>query len=360
LTGRRLSETPADENMTDSFEKSGRNQPTMADVAARAGVSAMTVSRALGKGGSIAESTRRRIMAAADELGYVFDQAAGTLSSKRSGFIAVLIPAFDNSNFADTTRGLAEAVESSGLQVLFGCTDSSLDKEERLIESMLRRRPEGMIVTDGRHTERANRLLRTSGVPVVETWDMPSDPIEHVVGFSNADAMNAVVHSLYQRGYRRIAFIGSASARDTRGGDRERGYRQAVGSLDMPKGRIVSIGEPPMSMTHGCAAIVEVLSRWPDTDAVACLSDLAAFGALMECRRRGWDVPGRVALAGFGDFELSRTAAPRISTVFVDAFAIGRAAGEIMLQAIEAARSGGILTPQIVAQPFRVLERESA
>ena len=68
--------------------KPRRSQPTMADVAERAGVSTMTVSRALRKGGSIAAETQRRIIAAVDELGYVLDQTAGTLSSKRSGFIA--------------------------------------------------------------------------------------------------------------------------------------------------------------------------------------------------------------------------------------------------------------------------------
>ena len=91
--------------------------PTMADVAARAGVSTMTVSRALKDGASIAPDTRRHIMKAVEELGYVLDLSAGSLSSKRSGFVAALIPSINNSNFADTARGLTDALAGSGLQL---------------------------------------------------------------------------------------------------------------------------------------------------------------------------------------------------------------------------------------------------
>ena len=84
--------------------------PTMADVAHRAGVSAMTVSRALKDGASIAPATRQKIMNAVEKLGYVLDQSAGSLSSKRTGFVAALIPSINNSNFADTARGLTDAL----------------------------------------------------------------------------------------------------------------------------------------------------------------------------------------------------------------------------------------------------------
>ena len=131
----------------------------MADVAELAGVSTMTVSRALRKGSSISEKTRRKIMKAVDELGYVLDQTAGTLSSKRSGFIAALVPSINNSNFADTARGLTEAIENTDLQLLLGYTDYLIEKEEWLVESMLMRRPEGVIVTGGAHADRTRRLL---------------------------------------------------------------------------------------------------------------------------------------------------------------------------------------------------------
>ncbi|WP_307269235.1 LacI family DNA-binding transcriptional regulator [Labrys wisconsinensis] len=332
----------------------------MADVAEKAGVSAMTVSRALKKGASISEEARRRILAAVDELGYVLDQTAGTLSSKRSGFVAALIPSINNSNFSDTARGLTEAIEASGLQLLLGYTDYVVEKEERLIASMLQRRPEGIVVTGGRHTERARRLLAAAAIPVIETWDLPAEPIDHVVGFSNAAAMRALVHHLHGRGYRRIGFIGGTSNRDTRGEDRRQGYVQAVEELGLPHGRTISFGQPPISMEQGAEAIVRLVSQWPDIDAAICVSDLSAFGALMECHRRGWAVPGRIAIAGFGDFEVGRCAFPRITTVAVDAEAIGRSAGDLLLRAIEAARRGAAVPPERQVMPFRLIQRESS
>lgn len=336
-----------------------KSQPTMADVAERAGVSTMTVSRALKKGGSISEKTRRKIMDAVDELGYVLDQMAGTLSSKRSGFIAALVPSINSSNFADTARGITEAVENTGLQLLLGYTDYLVEKEEQLVESMLTRRPEGIIVTGGRHADRTRRLLAAAGIPVIETWDVPERPIEHVVGFSNAAATNALVHHLHARGYRNIGFVGGTSNRDTRGADRRFGYTQAIEQLGLPRGRVISFGRPPISMEQGAEAIVHLMSQWPDVDAAVCVSDLSAFGALMECHRRGWSVPGRVAIAGFGDFEVARCSFPRITTISVDAFEIGRAAGDLMLRAIEASRGGRRIPPELMLMPFKVIQRES-
>ena len=336
-----------------------RPVPTMADVAVRAGVSTMTVSRALRDDGVVSEVTRRRIMQAVDELGYTLDRSAGTLSSKRSGFIAAIVPTINNSNFSDTTRGITDAIEGRGLQVLLGYSDYMIEKEARLIEAMLRRRPEGLILTGGRHTARSRKLLAASGIPIVETWDLPLDPLGHVVGFCNAASMRALVVQLHARGYRDIGFIGGTSARDTRGFDRRRGYLQAVADCGLPQGRMLSLGEPPISLEHGGWAMAHLLERSPSLDAVVCVSDLSAVGALMECHRRGWAVPGRIALAGFGDFEIGRYTYPRLTTVGVDAYRIGREAGEILLRSIAASQEGCPMPRESQEVPFEIMERES-
>ena len=337
-----------------------RHPPTMADVASRAGVSAMTVSRALRKDSVISTETRQRIMVAVEELGYVLDQTAGTFPSKRSGFVAALVPSLNNSNFADTARGITEAIDGSGLQLLLGYTNYSVEKEEGLIESMLMRRPEGLILTGGRHTERARRRLVQVGIPIVETWDLPPDPIEHVVGFSNADSMAALVRHMHDRGYRRIGFIGGTGNRDTRGVDRRLGYAQAMEELGLSRDRVISFGQPPISMEQGGEALVQLLTCWPDTDAAVCVSDLSAFGALMECTRRGWAVPGRIALGGFGDFEVARASCPRLTTVAVDAYGIGRNAGELLLRAITARREKRTVPAEVMMMSFTVVQRETS
>ncbi len=336
----------------------------MADVAARVGVSKMTVSRALNRSESrnrpSSEDLRQRILQACHEMGYVVDQTARTFSSKRSGFVAALIPALNNSNFSDTAHGLTAAIEAHGLQVLLGYTDYDVPTEERLLRAMLARRPEGVVLTGGSHTAAARQLLKAARVPVVETWDLLDQPIDHVVGFSNAQATADMVQQLHARGYRRIAFMGGLPRSDARGADRRKGYLQAVKLLGLPTDRVLDIGPAPVSMLQGAQGVAELLQRWPDTDAVVCVSDHAAFGALAECQRQGWPVPQRLAIAGFGGFEVAATCHPRLSTVAIDCVGIGRTAGELLLRAIETRRSGSTLPPQTVAVPFRVELRESS
>lgn len=331
----------------------------MADVAERAGVSTMTVSRALKGGSTVSEPTRLRIMRAVDDLGYVLDQTAGTLSSRRSGFVAVLIPSLNNSNFSDTADGIVRRLEGSGLQMLLGATGYDRHREEELIATLLRRRPEGIVVTGGSHTERARRMLGSANIPVIEMWDLPQRPIDHVVGFSNAAAAAAMVHHLHGRGYRAIGYIGGSTDRDTRGTDRRRGYEQALRDLGLPRGLTMACGAPPISMEQGSDAVVQLLRRNPEVDAVVCVSDLSAFGALAECQRRGWPVPGRLAIAGFGDFELSRCCHPRLTTISVDASGIGEAVGDLLRRAIAAVHDRTALAPDTVRMPFAILERET-
>ena len=332
----------------------------MADVAAKAGVSTMTVSRALKDGASIAANTRDRIIRAVEELGYVLDQSAGSLSSKRTGFVAALIPSINNSNFADTARGITDAFAETGLQLLLGYTGYSVEKEEQLIETMLRRRPEGIIVTGGRHTPRGRKLLEQAGIPVVETWDLPKSPVQHVVGFSNADATRKLVKYLHGKGYRRIAFIGGSTSRDTRGADRRAGYEAAVTELGIGPGRVISFGTPPISMQQGGEAVAQLIEQWPEVEAAICVSDLSAFGAVMECQRQKWPVPKRIAIAGFGDFEVASCCVPSITTVGVHCYDIGHRAGNLLIRAIEGVRSGTELATETIITDYQVIARESA
>ncbi len=335
----------------------------MADVAARVGVSKMTVSRALNRNGthtrSSSEALRQQILKTCHEMGYVIDQTARTFSSKRSGFVAALIPTLNNSNFSDTAHGLTAALEGSGLQVLLGYTDYDADTEERLLRAMLSRRPEAVVVTGGRHTTAARKLLKGAGVPVIETWDLPDDPVEHTVGLSNAEAVGQMVRQLHLKGYRNIAFLGGVPESDARGADRRRGFEQAMRRLKLDPRRSLSVGQAPVSMEHGAQGVALLMQRWPDTEALVCVSDHPAFGALAECQRRGWKVPGRLAIAGFGGFEVSSSCHPQLSTVVVDCVAIGRTSGELLLRAIEAARGGRRLAPETILIPYRVEMRGS-
>jgi LacI family gluconate utilization system Gnt-I transcriptional repressor len=333
--------------------------PTMADVARLAGVSPMAVSRALRSDGSISEAKKDKILRAVKELGYVLDQSAGSLSSGRTGFVAALIPSMSNSNFAESARGMTDELAKVGIQLLLGYTDYNFDTEERLIESMLRRRPEGIILTGGKHTPNARQMLEMSGVPVVETWDVPENPIDQVVGFSNRDAMSFMVKTLAAKGYERFAFIGSVDALlGTQGSQRRDGFIDALRDLNLPAGRLVTFDSPPVTVEQGKQAISTILQTWPDTDAVVCVSDLAAFGAIMECSRRGIRVPEDIAIAGFGDYEIAAFCHPSITTMSLGSYAIGQEAAKMILQSIARGRTQRF--QEIKLTNYRMITRESA
>nr|WP_256581296.1 MULTISPECIES: LacI family DNA-binding transcriptional regulator [unclassified Pseudomonas] len=332
--------------------------PRMADVAKLAGVSKMTVSRVLA-GRDVAPHTRQRVQEAIDSLGYLPDASAGSLSSGRSEFIVALVPSLISSNFADTVRGLHDAVRPQGLCLLLGDTNYQLEEEALLVHTLLRHRPVGVMLTGSVHLASTRKLLQRAAVPVVETWDLPAEPIEQAVGFSNAEAAAAMVAHLQARGYRRIGFIGGASARDDRGVQRRLGYLQAITTLDLGEPRLVEHGTSPITMSHGGEALRRLLAHWPDTDAVLCVSDLSAFGAIMECHRQGLRVPDDLAVAGFGDFEVSRYCTPTITTVAVDPYGIGQRAGEMLLASAKAQREG-LPRPRHCARiDYRILARES-
>ena len=312
-----------------------RRPPKMKDIARAAGVSPMTVSRAFKSSESVSETTRALVLKAAEELNYVFDSTASNLRSQRSDFVAVTIPSLNNANFADTVGALYEGLKEHGLQILLGSTNYDIQEEEHLIEQLLRRRPGAIVVTGGRHTPRARRLLENAGVPVIETWDVPQTPIGHVVGFSNADAVHGLVDHFVSQGMSRIAFIGGEADGDTRGADRRSGFLTAMKEHGLDSTRLVGSGAPPISMREGAEAMGQLLTTLPDTEAVICVSDLSAFGALTECQRRGVDVPGRLSIAGFGNYEVGAVCVPSLTTINPFPKEIGSSTAELMLKLMQ-------------------------
>lgn len=305
----------------------------MIDVARAANVSPMTVSRAFRVDASIDAKTRAKVMKAAEKLGYVFNEPASNLRSNRSGFVAVTVPTINNPNFAETVDQLSLHLGQSGLQVLLGYDRYDVAEEELRVEQLLRRKPEAIVVSGGRHSDRTRNLLQGSGIPIVETWDLPKNPLGHVVGFSNAKAMGLVVAHLADRGAKKVAFIGGDFSPDTRGAERRRGYVQAMERHGLTPDILVPIGGPT-SVASGAAAMAHLLDTQRDLDAVVCVFDYAAFGALAECQRRGVQIPHDIMLASFGAIDVATLACPSITTIDPHAAEIGKRAGGLIVDLI--------------------------
>jgi LacI family gluconate utilization system Gnt-I transcriptional repressor len=306
----------------------------MRDVARSLGVSAMTVSRALRADASVAPATREAVLKAVEQLGYVPDQIAGSLSSRRSGFAAILVPSLNNPHFSETVLELSKQLDPTGLQLLIGDTNYDREREEALVRAFLARKPEAMILTCDGHTEGTMRLLASARMPVVEIWDHPAEPIGHVVGFSNRDAMRALVAALAAGGYGRIAYVGETDDEGTRGEARRLGYLDAIAAAGLGPARICRIAPPPATMSDGEKALAAVLRDHPDSDLIVCVSDPLAFGVLSACRRRGLRVPEDIAIAGFGDFEVGRVATPSLTTLSVDPALLAGHVADVVVTAL--------------------------
>lgn len=301
----------------------------MIDVAAAAGVSPMTVSRAFRSDASVGKETRERILKIAEDLGYVFDSRASNFRSLRSGFVALTVPTLNNPNFAETVNALSAELAGNALQALIGYDQYDIQEEERVIGQLLRHRPEAIVLTGGRHTSRARKMLEAADIPIIETWDLPAKPIAHVVGFSNAGAVTLLVDHLVAKGRQRIAFIGGDFSDDSRGAERRRGFVAAMKRHGLDPTRLIPIGGSS-TVAAGSDAMARILESLPDTDAVIGVFDYATFGALTECQRHGIRVPGDIAIASFGATEIASHAFPSITTADPHCAEIGRQTGRLI------------------------------
>lgn len=308
------------------------SQVTMEDVARVAGVSRMTVSRALRDDGSVSIRTREKILGIVADMNYLPDQMAGSLSTKRSGFLATLVPSLNNVHYAEMVQALTEGIESTDMQILLGHTDYSKIREEHLVESMLKRRPEAIALPYDGHSERTINLLKNANIPVIELWEIPPDPIGFTIGFSNEKASYDMTRKLIELGYQNIAFLCETNDVWTRGASRRVGFRKAMTDAGLSAHRMIRYGTPPMSIQDGYFIGQHLDQYHDDIDCVFCVSDLPAFGLLTALREQGVHVPSDVGITGFGNFEVSRFTVPSISTVQVDPVEIGRLAAELVVK----------------------------
>ena len=160
-----------------------KSRITLADVAVAAGVSKMTASRALRGAADVSQNNIAKVRQAAKELGYVGNHLASSLSGQRSNLIGVIVPSLGNIVFAEVLSGVAEGLEGSGLQPVFGVTDYDLEKEYEVIRNMLSWNPAGLVVTGLDQSEDPRRLLQNADVPIVQIMDLDGVPVDACAGF---------------------------------------------------------------------------------------------------------------------------------------------------------------------------------
>jgi LacI family gluconate utilization system Gnt-I transcriptional repressor len=322
------------------------------DVAAAANVAPMTVSRVLNAPEQVSPATAARVREAIERLGYVPNLIAGGLSSRRSRMIAAIVPTIAHPMFSAPVQAFTDAMSQAGYHVLLGLSGYEGELAlTGLIRAVLGRRPDGLLLVGSHHPPEVVRLLREAAVPVVEVFDFSPAPIDMLVGFDHREVGAAVARFFVGRGYTRFAVAGGNDARALA---RREGFVAAAVALG---GTIVGTWTyaAPSGVGNGRDALRHLLPDLGAGTAVLCGSDMLALGMLTEARVRGIDVPGRLALCGFGDLELCRESEPAITSVAVDGAEIGRLAARSLLT-----RFAGETPPAPVLVPFHIVPRASS
>lgn len=320
---------------------------TLHEVARAAGVSLITASRALSNPGVVSAKTIARVQQAVETTGYIPNLLAGGLKSKRSRMVAGIVPALSVSQFLPTVQTLTDALAAGGYQLLLGQTGYDHAREDLVLNTMVSRQPDGIVFTGLVHSQRARDMLRRAAIPVVETWDLSSDPIDMLVGFSHLAVGQAVAGYFLAKGWQHVAV---ATGDDPRALERRAGFIAALGR-DVPTAYVPA----PSSLERGRRALAELLQQEPRLQAVSCSSDTLAQGVLVEAQARGLRVPQDLAICGFGNADFAAHLRPSMTTVLVDGPEIGRLAASMVL----ARCRGETVERPVVDVGFRIVERES-
>lgn len=334
-------------------DKNGRRtRPVrVEDVARVAGVSPITVSRALSQPKKLREETRRKVAQAIAETGYVVNSLASSLRSGRSHIVTVFVANLENPHFASTTQGIIDAFEGSRFHLMFTQTGYSETLGPDMVSSIRPFRPAGVIVTGIVNSAASRTMLDEFDIPVVEMWAEHDDPIDMLVGFSHQEAGRVMGDHLGGQGRRRVAYGGHATGRAAR---RLEGLREGLAAHGAELGHVEPL-EGTGRVSDGIEAVERILAAYPQCDAVFFGTDVLAVGALLGARRLGIDIPGQLAIAGFGDLDFAAHVDPPLTSLQIDGHQLGLEAGRRLLKRL----SGGHVEDPIIVRSATLVARAS-
>jgi LacI family gluconate utilization system Gnt-I transcriptional repressor len=334
----------------------GHGGVTLADVAKIARVSPITVSRVLSNPELVAAKTAAHVQRVIARTGYVPNRLAGGLASRKTRLVTAIVPTMANQVFARTVEAFREELLGAGYQLMVGLSGYEDSQEDNLLNAVISRRPDGILLTGVVHSPMLRRQLASARIPVIETWDLTPTPIDMLVGFSHEKVGRAVAEHLIGRGCRRPALI---LADDQRAHVRRQGFSEVAAARGCP---VVAceVVAAPSTVHSGREGLSRVLAQHTHVDAIFCSSDLLALGVLLEASARGIRVPEQLAVVGFCNLSFAADTHPALTTVEIDGDAIGRRAARLLLERIEGSESDLPMRARVVDIGFRLLQRDSA
>ena len=325
---------------------------TLSDVARLAGVSISTASKAINGRGEVADRTRARVIAAADEVGFTPNALAQSLTAGRTGTVGLLTSDLEGRFVIPILMGAEDAFGAGQVNVFLCDARGDTIREQYHLKALLNRRVDGIIVV-GRQTDPRPSLGHDLPVPVVYAYAPSDDPADHSLTPDNRQGGRLAVEHLVTCGRTRIAHI-SGDPTFAAAQDRALGFREAMRDAGLSP-----VGETLFSSwteDWGRNAAMLLLRRHPEIDGIVCASDQIARGVLDTLRDLGRSVPDDVAVIGYDNWQvLATNARPELTTIDNNLEELGRRAARRIFDAID----GEPLEAAIESLPVRLVVRGS-
>ena len=288
---------------------------TIQDVAKAAGVSPMTVSHVINEHRHVKESTRAKVLATINELGYRVNVAARNLRTGRTDTIGFAVPEIDRPYWGQLGAAIISAAELHGLRVVIEQTGRRREEELHALSMSRNRLYDGLILSTVGLGPADADLLKV-GYPVVILGERIFDgPVDHVA-MPNVEAARAATEHLIERGCRRIVMVdGSLTGEVDVSSLRFDGYRQALRGAKIRYSPKLLVNCDMLTMQAGSDAVHELSARGVEFDGVFCVTDTIAIGVLRGLADLGLDVPGQVKVIGFDNVAEAAFTVPSLSSV---------------------------------------------
>lgn len=285
-------------------------------------MSVATVSRVLNSPDLVQKATRERVQKTIDALGFVRSAAARAINSGRTQILGALVPTLDNDIFAITLNAMENRLVELGFSLVVATTDEDPEKESRKAKELLDNGVEGLVLTGKSHTNALFEMLERRYIPAVVISCFDKGFRLPTIGYDNHKAATLAYQHLISCGHEDVVIIHGPSESN----DRTQARLDAIAELQ--GGHIRRAVETELSVAGGAQAVRRLLDQETECDALLCLSDVMAFGALYELNRAGKLVPEDLSVMGIQDLPAAAETYPRLTTVHLPVQQMGRQAAE--------------------------------
>ncbi len=309
---------------------------TIRDVADRVGCGVATVSRVLNDSGPASAETRARVLDAAAQLGFRFNELGRSLQSRRSRTLAVLVPSLLNPVFASAIQGVQAAATEEGYQILLACADYDEEAETRALGTFLAKQVDGAILTVANPDDSAALdLLRQSGVPYCLMFNQPRGP-EPSVGVDNLGAAYAAGRALLSQGHVELAFVALRFQSSERARLRYQGFAACLREAGASEPKLVEVDHPFGGMETDLAGL---FAQAPEVTGLFASNDMLALACLRAAGALGLQTPEDLSIVGFDGIPVAELTRPSLATIETPSEEMGRRAAAAVIRAIQADRA---------------------